>query len=102
MSEIELRVGGKTYLMACGPGEEARLMQLGGMVDAKLQAMRGNLSALDSQNLLFAALLLADELDEARSGKIRSGIRSEEHTSELQSLMRISYAVFCLKKKKRI
>src|SRR3546814_3929528 len=28
-------------------------------------------------------------------------IRSEEHTSELQSLMRISYAVFCLKKKKR-
>src|SRR3546814_1215587 len=29
-----------------------------------------------------------------------SAIRSEEHTSELQSLMRISYAVFCLKKKK--
>src|SRR3546814_4002884 len=28
------------------------------------------------------------------------GTRSEEHTSELQSLMRISYAVFCLKKKK--
>src|SRR3546814_4446953 len=32
----------------------------------------------------------------------RRGVRSEEHTSELQSLMRISYAVFCLKKKKRI
>src|SRR3546814_6591198 len=31
----------------------------------------------------------------------RSGQRSEEHTSELQSLMRISYAVFCLKKKKK-
>src|SRR3546814_4677314 len=30
------------------------------------------------------------------------GRRSEEHTSELQSLMRISYAVFCLKKKKNI
>src|SRR3546814_8767842 len=29
-------------------------------------------------------------------------VRSEEHTSELQSLMRISYAVFCLKKKKMI
>src|SRR3546814_806266 len=29
----------------------------------------------------------------------RLGVRSEEHTSELQSLMRISYAVFCLKKK---
>src|SRR3546814_7943550 len=32
-----------------------------------------------------------------RSGE--AGVRSEEHTSELQSLMRISYAVFCLKKK---
>src|SRR3546814_7680798 len=31
----------------------------------------------------------------------RPGERSEEHTSELQSLMRISYAVFCLKKKTR-
>src|SRR3546814_7498403 len=30
---------------------------------------------------------------------VARGIRSEEHTSELQSLMRISYAVFCLKKK---
>src|SRR3546814_10599766 len=36
-----------------------------------------------------------------RSRRIPPGrIRSEEHTSELQSLMRISYAVFCLKKKK--
>src|SRR3546814_9049332 len=32
---------------------------------------------------------------------LRHGYRSEEHTSELQSLMRISYAVFCLKKKKQ-
>src|SRR3546814_6380804 len=36
-------------------------------------------------------------------GKVLDGLkRSEEHTSELQSLMRISYAVFCLKKKKNI
>src|SRR3546814_6999613 len=34
------------------------------------------------------------------SRKILATSRSEEHTSELQSLMRISYAVFCLKKKK--
>src|SRR3546814_2454823 len=36
-------------------------------------------------------------------GALRAGLapRSEEHTSELQSLMRISYAVFCLNKKKR-
>src|SRR3546814_9855104 len=34
------------------------------------------------------------------AGGILKETRSEEHTSELQSLMRISYAVFCLKKKK--
>src|SRR3546814_4254458 len=37
---------------------------------------------------------------ERRSLQARGAVRSEEHTSELQSLMRISYAVFCLKKKK--
>src|SRR3546814_6869214 len=39
-----------------------------------------------------------DQLDRLRAAVARA--RSEEHTSELQSLMRISYAVFCLKKKK--
>src|SRR3546814_18767940 len=39
-------------------------------------------------------------LSPVQPGQIAS-MRSEEHTSELQSLMRISYAVFCLKKKKK-
>src|SRR3546814_8394650 len=39
-------------------------------------------------------------LNTPKRGVGDSSIRSEEHTSELQSLMRISYAVFCLKKKK--
>src|SRR3546814_10050229 len=37
----------------------------------------------------------------ARRGDSAKALRSEEHTSELQSLMRISYAVFCLKKKNK-
>src|SRR3546814_10907481 len=40
-----------------------------------------------------------DQSDEARGIDVGIYLRSEEHTSELQSLMRISYAVFCLKKK---
>src|SRR3546814_8111698 len=39
--------------------------------------------------------------DPDRHPENQKGVRSEEHTSELQSLMRISYAVFCLKKKKQ-
>src|SRR3546814_5654841 len=38
----------------------------------------------------------------ARRSRRPFGFRSDEHTSELQSLMRISYAVFCLKKKKKL
>src|SRR3546814_5885325 len=46
--------------------------------------------------------LAMDAVQAANSGHpgMPMGMRSEEHTSELQSLMRISYAVFCLKKKK--
>src|SRR3546814_8140234 len=48
-----------------------------------------------------AMVTTLDRADEAGCcGPIGSVARSEEHTSELQSLMRISYAVFCLKKKK--
>src|SRR3546814_4872339 len=57
-------------------------------------------------NLERAIRLKTFRLDSDRAtvarleGKQRRSDRSEEHTSELQSLVRISYAVFCLKKKK--
>src|SRR3546814_10082759 len=50
----------------------------------------------------YGALLICDEVVNGfrfRYGAFSQDLRSEEHTSELQSLMRISYAVFCLKKK---
>src|SRR3546814_10148046 len=43
----------------------------------------------------------AAKIDRATTARLRRRRRSEEHTSELQSLMRISYAVFCLQKKKQ-
>src|SRR3546814_7337381 len=45
------------------------------------------------------ALATHEGIDVHRRRACRRHVRSEEHTSELQSLMRISYAVFCLKKK---
>src|SRR3546814_9283791 len=62
------------------------------MVDidrARLQQVHGD----DSDTQFLVATDLRDSAKTAAA-------RSEEHTSELQSLMRISYAVFCLKKKK--
>src|SRR3546814_3699393 len=48
----------------------------------------------------FRRFLRSDSELRGLAGDSLLGERSEEHTSELQSLMRISYAVFCLKKKK--
>src|SRR3546814_5941551 len=48
----------------------------------------------------FGARRAGDPIERGARATKAFGNRSEEHTSELQSLMRISYAVFCLKKKK--
>src|SRR3546814_9450665 len=53
---------------------------------------------LPSSSSTIVSTLLVDT-PPAKPSAIRCPSRSEEHTSELQSLMRISYAVFCLKKK---
>src|SRR3546814_4983641 len=70
-----------------------------GMADAVEHDLRDRLFALG-----VVARLVEHRRGEAieRAGAIGGGVgdRSEEHTSELQSLLRISYAVFCLKKKK--
>src|SRR3546814_10522522 len=59
--------------------------------------------AFDGERIVGAssALALAEEFDYVRPPGTAKACRSEEHTSELQSLMRISYAVLCLKKKKQ-
>src|SRR3546814_6432993 len=70
-----------------------------------LDAERGNLLLARAGNVEGVDELVLDGLgDLADGGLDRLGEllrRSEEHTSELQSLMRISYAVFCLKKKQK-
>src|SRR3546814_5603237 len=66
----------------------------------------GHLDRVDAEGRLL--VVLADAVQQLVAGgdarRARYGrqpaVRSEEHTSELLSLMRISYAVFCLKKKK--
>src|SRR3546814_6122472 len=58
----------------------------------------------ENNNQLVMSLLqrMFQSTTTAVTRQIRKNKRSEEHTSELQSLMRISYAVFCMKKKKTI
>src|SRR3546814_3335948 len=56
------------------------------------------LSALDAEGLDHLIHIITQDWPDSLG--LDAVVRSEEHTSELQSLMRISYAVFCFKKKK--
>src|SRR3546814_6987839 len=64
------------------------------------EVMDAVLQAVDAAQRMMAELYANAPLVPA-SPELLMQLRSEEHTSELQSLMRISYAVFCLKKKKK-
>src|SRR3546814_2747438 len=67
------------------------------MMDGRVAAIRKALEAEGFRNVKIMAY--AAKYASAFYGPFRDAVgRSEEHTSELQSLMRISYAVFCLKK----
>src|SRR3546814_5624574 len=89
-----------TLFRSHDPLERARLLQGGRLRHPHRKSRRRHAAAHRGRRGGYAGVR-DDHLraDRAESGRCRA-IRSEEHTSELQSLMRISYAVFCLKKKK--
>src|SRR3546814_8403405 len=60
-----------------------------------------NLGTPDAPTAAAVRRYLGEFLSDRRVVQVPRLLRSEEHTSELQSLMRSSYAVFCLKKKKK-
>jgi cell division protein ZapA len=68
MSNVTLSIGGRFYSVACGQGEEAHIEGLGRTIDGKLTGMPNLSGQSEARTLLFAALLLADELHELRSG----------------------------------
>ncbi|RPF70492.1 cell division protein ZapA [Aurantiacibacter spongiae] len=67
MSNVTLEIVGRRYTIACAPGEEAHIEALGESIKAKL-AKQGVTGQTAERTLLFAALLLADELHEAQTG----------------------------------
>src|SRR3546814_2451808 len=89
---------GETLYDAAGEAfdKTAKLLGLGypGGPELSRLAAQGDAAAFN----LPRPMLHSKDLDFSFSG-LKTAVRSEEHTSELQSLMRISYAVFCLKKK---
>src|SRR3546814_6150659 len=68
--------------------------------DEDLQILSENYSTLgDPLNAPGGVNIVVSQSQQSEAYGLFGSVRSEEHTSELQSLMRISYAVFCLQKK---
>lgn len=66
MGTVTLAIGPKSYTVACADGQEAHIEALGAMIAEKYAMLGSARAPLEAQNLLFAALFLADELAEAR------------------------------------
>lgn len=66
MSEVVLTVGGRNYTLSCEDGQEDHIRDLAALVDTKLGDGVSQLPGMEAKNLLFAALFLADELEEVR------------------------------------
>ena len=66
MSNVELTIGGRTYTVATSPGDEERIRNLGALVDDKVRALGPMAGQSETRQLLFAALFLADELEQQR------------------------------------
>ena len=77
MSTVTLTIGPRTYQVACAPGEEAAVERLGAIVAEKYAQLGAARGPQEAQNMLFAALFMADELAEAREKAARA-----EHEQE--------------------
>jgi cell division protein ZapA len=82
MSNVTVTIGGRHYTVACAVGEEEHIEALGRTIDGKLEGMASVSGQSEARTLLFAALLLADELYETRSGDVRAGPADDGQTAD--------------------
>ena len=84
-ANVTLTIGARAYTVSCTPGDEGHVMGLGRIIAAKLDAMPNNIALGEARALLFASLLLADELHDLRKKNRELAQREQASRSILQS-----------------
>lgn len=85
-SNVSLEIAGRRYTIACAPGEERHIEKLGQSIDAKLSQLDTLHSQSAERILLYASLLLADELHEVRAGETGPAQGDDLHAETLEKM----------------
>jgi len=83
MPEVTLRIGPKSYTVACGAGEEEKIARLGAMIAERYDRLGAARAPLEAQNLVFAALFMADEMAELTARAEQASANAEEQQAAL-------------------
>ena len=84
MSQVKIKVGPRTYSIACGPGDEEKVEKFGALIDQNYAKLGTARAPQEAENLVFAALFMADELDEAKEALTDIRAQLAETKVELQ------------------
>jgi len=97
MPQVLVNIGGRSYRLACNPGEEDHLAALAKLVDGKIGEMQGEFRDIADQRIVvMAALSLADELVEARRKAARADEADEALAKEVAARQATEYRVAAL------
>ncbi len=88
MAQVTLSIGGHSYTLSCKDGEEDHLYALGDLVDRKTKQAAATVGgASEVRQLMLAALLLADELQDAQAGIAPAApIAADNDVSAIESM----------------
>jgi cell division protein ZapA len=84
VTQVRIKIGPRTYSIACGPGDEEKVERFGRLIDENYAKLGTARAAQEADNLVFAALFMADELDEARTAINNASLEIGELKQKLQ------------------
>ncbi len=84
MTQVKIKVGPRSYPIACGPGDEEKVTKFGALIDRNYAKLGTARAAQEADNVVYAALFLADELDEAQEFMRDAKVEITELKQELQ------------------
>ncbi len=91
VASVDVEIASRSYSVACRDGEEAHLKSLAAIVDRKAKDAAAAVGAMgEARQLLFASLLLADELKELRSGGAAANQDPEADALMTEALERLA------------